>query len=70
MKKESICTKKVDVWQVFIRNAAIFGVCLNNVSEKAFETVRYLAATPFTDCSSCTTADGSTGTTDDEKTNN
>ena len=49
----------VDVLQVFISDAAIFGVCLNNFSEKAFVTVLYLAA-----------ADGSTDTTDDEKTNN
>ena len=46
----------VDVLQVFISDAAIFGVCLNNFSEKAFATVLYLVA-----------ADGSTDTTDDEQ---
>jgi len=46
----------VDVLQVFISDAAIFGVCLNNFSEKAFATVLYLAA-----------ADGSTDTTALEK---
>lgn len=43
--------KKVDVLQVFISTAAIFGIGLVwfNFNEKVFRTVRDLVKAPFTD---------------------
>ena len=48
---------KVYFLQVFISTAAIFAVGLisYNFAEKAFSTVRYLAANPFTSSSTYTT---------------
>ena len=40
---------RVDVQQVFISTAAVFGIGLLwfNFNEKVFQTVRYLVAAPF-----------------------